>query len=170
MEFEGSQRSLSAARTELEEAATERISPQLHSQSQGTPNIGQEKRLEDASSRFPFPFEQDKSSSRIKAALDSLPQDETMMFLVDTFESLERACVQGFTWRLIRSQLEGFRSKFQDGTAMVETSEIDVSFLSLLFSILSCAIEFCDPHILIQKGLTNPIARESAASLSAISF
>lgn len=93
-----------------------------------------------------FPFQLESSPNKIKALLSYLPAEPVIDFLLHEYEDLEKACLQVLTWRLLHSQLSNLRSG---------TSEVDLSFLALLFSLLSCSIELCDLQKLVESEVAS---------------
>ena len=102
-----------------------------------------------------FPFRQDPTPSNIRDVIRQLPRNWIIDFLVEDFEPLERAVLQGLTWRLVRSQLATFANQVSEGQALVNLEEIDLSFLAFLFALLSSSVECCDPQTLMSKGIVS---------------
>lgn len=100
-----------------------------------------------------FPFRARPSQHLLREALATLPQDATIDVLIEGARTAHlHGTGSGVSYRLVQMQLACFRAemaRWDGGKSGVEMPSLDLSFVALLFSILSLGVELAEPSDLI---------------------
>lgn len=105
-----------------------------------------------------FPFSLKPTDSRVLEILSFLPDVMTTDFLLENYARIEKTHLNaGFSWRLIFMQLEILREQLNEAHNDVNmrgiAPKVDFSFLSLVFAILACSVEFTNLDELVMRGV-----------------
>ncbi|WFD07630.1 hypothetical protein MVES1_002999 [Malassezia vespertilionis] len=91
---------------------------------------------------------------RVRAALDQLPDNQQMDYLLKILQTVDLHVSYGISWRLVKMQLTNLRSQIANWTRMQSTApdNIDLSFLALLLVLLALAAQYTEPRFFIEQG------------------
>ncbi|WFD29751.1 hypothetical protein MSPP1_000762 [Malassezia sp. CBS 17886] len=93
-------------------------------------------------------------STRVRAALDMLPDTQQMDYLLKIFQTVDLHVLYGISWRLVRMQLTNLRSQMANWNRMHTNApeNVDLSFLSLLLVLLALAAQYTESRFFIEQG------------------
>lgn len=99
-------------------------------------------------------FGMTSASSRVRAALDLLPDTQPMDYLLKILQTVDLHVSYGISWRLVRTQLVTLRAQLARWnrlhTAVPE--QLDVSFLALLLVLLGMAAQYTESRFFLEQG------------------
>lgn len=94
------------------------------------------------------------SASRLRAALDVLPNTQQTDFLLKLLQTVDLHVSYGISWRLIRIQLATLRTQLADWDRLHPPPDnLDVSFVTLLLVLLGLAAQYAEPRFFVEQGL-----------------
>lgn len=94
------------------------------------------------------------NASRIRAALDMLPDNQQMDYLLKILQTVDLHVSYGISWRLVKMQLTHLRSQLASWNRMQTTlpEHLDLSFLALLLVLLGLAAQYTESRFFIEQG------------------
>lgn len=105
------------------------------------------------------------SSSRVRAALDMLPDNQQMDYLLKILQTVDLHVSYGISWRLVKMQLTNLRSQIANWNRMHTNlpENLDLSFLALLLVLLGLSAQYTETRFFIEQGFCT--APEQIATL-----
>ncbi|PWN42064.1 hypothetical protein IE81DRAFT_366950 [Ceraceosorus guamensis] len=106
-----------------------------------------------------FPFQARLTTELVKEALDLLPEDSTVDHIIAADRAVHMSGLStGTSYRLVDLQLGVMRAeinRWDGGKCGSDLPCIDLTFLALLFAILSAGIEYSEPTTLVYHKLVD---------------
>lgn len=95
------------------------------------------------------------ASMRTRSALDLLPTNQQIDYLLKTLQKVDLHLFCGVSWRLVRMQLATLRQQLAGWNRMHTNvpEHVDVSFLALLLALLGVAAHYVESRFFIEQGL-----------------
>ncbi|WFC98106.1 hypothetical protein MYAM1_000828 [Malassezia yamatoensis] len=99
------------------------------------------------------------NASRIRTALDMLPDQQQMDYLLRTLQTVDLHVSYGISWRLVNMQLASLRSQLASWNRMQTAlpEHLDLSFLSLLLMLLGLAARYCESRFFIEQAFCTSV-------------
>ena len=99
-------------------------------------------------------FSMSSSSSRVRAALDLLPDTQQTDYLLKILQTVDLHVSYGISWRLVKMQLSTLRTQLASWNRMHTTvpEQLDLSFLALLLVLLGLAAQYTESRFFIEQG------------------